>query len=135
MLDENLDPYLIEVNHAPAFGTDSKLDLMIKRQLLQDSFRMLNVSLKRKIKYKKEANKIAQNRIFSGRNNPVTQDDKIKMRKSHNIGKHKFEMANKGHYELLYPIVDESDNILGEKELENYGISPIKQLSEESTSD
>lgn len=52
MLDDNLDPFLIEVNHAPSFATDSNLDLNIKTALLRDSFRMLNMSLSRKTKYK-----------------------------------------------------------------------------------
>ena len=30
MLDENLKPYLIEINHAPSFNTDSPLDEKIK---------------------------------------------------------------------------------------------------------
>lgn len=30
MLDINFKPYLLEVNHAPSFGTDSPLDEKIK---------------------------------------------------------------------------------------------------------
>jgi len=53
MIDDNLDPFLIEINHAPAFGTDSNLDFKIKSKLLTDSFRMLNMSVKRKLLLKK----------------------------------------------------------------------------------
>jgi tubulin polyglutamylase TTLL6/13 len=67
MLDEGLDPILIEVNHAPSFATDSNLDFNLKKVLIQDTFKMLNMSLKRRSKYRKEYNKIAQNRIFKGR--------------------------------------------------------------------
>lgn len=41
MFDSDLKPYLIEVNHAPSFNTDSKLDLLIKKNVLNDTFNML----------------------------------------------------------------------------------------------
>jgi CRISPR/Cas system-associated protein endoribonuclease Cas2 len=113
MLDEKLDPYLIEVNHAPSFATDSNLDMEIKKQLLLDSFRMLNMSVKRKIKYKKDSNKISQNRIFTGRKDPTNHIIKDKVRKLNNIERHKFEYENKGKYELLYPLINEKDKIVG----------------------
>jgi tubulin polyglutamylase TTLL6/13 len=113
MLDENLDPFLIEVNHAPSFATDSNLDMEIKKQLLLDSFKMLNMSVKRKIKYKKESNKIAQNRIFTGRKDQTNQIVKDKIRKQNNIERHKFEYENKGRYELLYPLINEKGKIVG----------------------
>ena len=41
ILDSKLKPYLLEVNHAPSFATDSPLDLEIKQKLFQDMFEML----------------------------------------------------------------------------------------------
>ena len=38
LLDENLTAYLLEVNHAPSFGTDSPLDFWIKKSLIHDTF-------------------------------------------------------------------------------------------------
>lgn len=37
MIDSNLKPYLIEVNHTPSFWTDSPLDLEVKRHLIIDA--------------------------------------------------------------------------------------------------
>jgi hypothetical protein len=34
MMDANLKPWLIEVNHAPSFATESAFDLNIKKKLL-----------------------------------------------------------------------------------------------------
>jgi len=48
MLDEDLKAYLIEVNHAPSFSTDSPLDYSIKKSLIHDTFKLLNLSKKRK---------------------------------------------------------------------------------------
>ena len=41
MLDSNLNPWLIEVNHLPSFGTDTALDMDIKSRLMEQVFRVL----------------------------------------------------------------------------------------------
>ena len=51
MFDSKLKPWLIEVNHAPSLATDSAFDLKIKRKLIEDTIRILNLSLKRKYNY------------------------------------------------------------------------------------
>jgi tubulin polyglutamylase TTLL6/13 len=43
MLDSNLKPWLIEVNHLPSFGTDSPLDLDIKDRLMAQVLKTLSV--------------------------------------------------------------------------------------------
>lgn len=48
ILDYKLRPYILEVNHASSFGTDSPLDKKIKLDLMRDTFVMLNLSTKRK---------------------------------------------------------------------------------------
>ena len=50
MLDANLKPWLIEVNHAPSFATESLFDISIKKKLLEDTFRLLNLTNKKKNK-------------------------------------------------------------------------------------
>ena len=51
MLDTDLKPWLIEVNHSPSFCTDSPLDLTMKKNLLRDTLHILNLSQKRKQAY------------------------------------------------------------------------------------
>lgn len=43
-------PYLLEVNHAPSFNSDTQIDRQVKRDLLADTFRLLNVSVEEKLK-------------------------------------------------------------------------------------
>lgn len=52
-LDEALKPWIIEVNHDPSFETDSPLDFKVKKQLVSDAFKILNLSYYRRIKYKR----------------------------------------------------------------------------------
>ena len=51
-LDEQLKPWILEVNHAPSFSTDSPLDFKVKKNLIADSMRLLNLSYAKKLKYK-----------------------------------------------------------------------------------
>ena len=51
-LDENLKPWILEVNHAPSFSTDSPLDFKIKKNLIADSIRLLGLTYQKKLKFK-----------------------------------------------------------------------------------
>ena len=48
ILNHKGKPFLLEVNHAPSFATDSPLDYAVKKQLFIDTFRFLNLSIDRK---------------------------------------------------------------------------------------
>ena len=43
MIDSNLKPWLIEVNHLPSFGTDSPLDLSVKGRLVDEILNIVPV--------------------------------------------------------------------------------------------
>lgn len=53
-LDDKLKPWLIEVNHTPSFSTDSPLDFEIKKNVINDSLKLLNMSYYKKEKYRRE---------------------------------------------------------------------------------
>lgn len=38
LIDQNTKPWLLEVNQAPSFQTDSELDLEIKQRVIYDTF-------------------------------------------------------------------------------------------------
>jgi len=44
MIDENARPWVIEVNHAPSFTTDTPLDFRIKKQVIADAISLLNLN-------------------------------------------------------------------------------------------
>ena len=50
IIDKQLKPYLLEVNHAPSFNTDTPLDFLIKKQLLFDTLKLLGMSVEEKRK-------------------------------------------------------------------------------------
>ena len=48
LVDEKLEPFLLEVNHTPSFQTDTPLDKHIKKNLIKDTLKLLNVNIKNK---------------------------------------------------------------------------------------
>ena len=48
ILNHKLKPYLLEVNHTPSFSTDTPLDSYIKRQLIHDTMKLMNISMKQR---------------------------------------------------------------------------------------
>jgi tubulin polyglutamylase TTLL6/13 len=50
MITQDMKPWLIECNKLSSFGTDSPLDKKVKYDLIYDTFKLLNMSVKRKKK-------------------------------------------------------------------------------------
>jgi len=51
--DSSLKPWILEVNHSPSFATDSPLDFKIKKNLISDAIKLLNLSYAKKQLYKR----------------------------------------------------------------------------------
>lgn len=45
MLDANLKPWMLEVNHTPSFNSDTATDEKIKADLIKDTFEILQLSV------------------------------------------------------------------------------------------
>jgi tubulin polyglutamylase TTLL6/13 len=54
LIDNKHKPILLEVNASPSFGTDSSLDYKIKKNVVGDALRMLNLSYANRVKILKE---------------------------------------------------------------------------------
>jgi len=48
LVDKNGTPWLLEVNHAPSFNCDTALDAQVKRNLVHDTFQLLNTTIQEK---------------------------------------------------------------------------------------
>lgn len=67
MIDSNMKPWLIEVNHAPSFATDSPLDKKLKKNVLRETFILLDIGFDKRVNYYTRNNRGRQ-RTTSGRN-------------------------------------------------------------------
>ena len=45
IIDQNLKPYILEVNHAPSLNSDTQYDIKNKTDLLKSVFDLIGVSL------------------------------------------------------------------------------------------
>ena len=45
LLDRHLNPWLLEVNRSPSFGTDAQLDLDIKTGVIKDALNIISLKL------------------------------------------------------------------------------------------
>lgn len=60
LLDHKLRPWLLEVNHSPSFTTDTPLDHAIKKRVIGDAFRLLDISRDHRDTY----NQLIQDRFY-----------------------------------------------------------------------
>jgi tubulin polyglutamylase TTLL6/13 len=66
LVDEQLKPWLLEVNHLPSFGCDSPLDWSVKEPLISQAFDLLNISTNDKERYEAEQTHALQRRLYGG---------------------------------------------------------------------
>ena len=57
MLDANLKPWLLEVNHTPSFSCGSPIDLRIKKGVISETMRIVNMNLKERNRLVREEKK------------------------------------------------------------------------------
>jgi hypothetical protein len=74
MIDSDLRPYLIEINQMPSFATDAPLDYKVKKGLIHDVMKTLNLTVNRKHQYKEERKAKLQDRLLN--NNKLTAGNK-----------------------------------------------------------
>lgn len=72
MIDNKFKPWLLEVNASPSFGTDTSLDYKIKKNVISDIFRMLNMNYDKRVAIIKERKRRAVERIMTGKTYKLT---------------------------------------------------------------
>lgn len=49
MLNDKVEPYILEINHTPSFSTDTPLDQFIKFNYIKDALTIMNINEKNKV--------------------------------------------------------------------------------------
>ncbi|KFZ48222.1 Tubulin polyglutamylase TTLL13, partial [Antrostomus carolinensis] len=105
LLDRNLKPWLLEVNHSPSFTTDSRLDREVKDALLCDTINLINVHACNKRKVLEEDKQRAKERLLQAhqtlrasrqKESESSQADWISQAE-------KYENSHLGGYRRIYP--------------------------------
>ena len=105
-----MKPWLLEVNQSPSFSTDSPLDYKVKKQVLFDTFNLMNVSYEKRVAFQQQKKAEAEKRIYTGKVTKIAQDDREKLRKDLLNERQEFEKTRQGGYELIYPSRNEQRN-------------------------
>mmetsp|Transcript_9425 Transcript_9425/g.23908 ORF Transcript_9425/g.23908 Transcript_9425/m.23908 type:complete len:488 (-) Transcript_9425:18-1481(-) len=116
MFDHALKPWLIEVNHAPSFATDSELDSQVKRKVLQDCFTLLNLSPETKKRFKKEVRQQFEKRAM-GKKDPKDKkldraqrsEGRYEIREELAKQRTEWEENNCGDFRKLYPTPEKEE--------------------------
>ncbi|XP_077285754.1 tubulin polyglutamylase ttll6-like isoform X2 [Arctopsyche grandis] len=109
LLDHNLLPHLLEVNHSPSFNTDSLLDKEVKEALLTDTLSLLNIWQCDKRKILEEDRKRIQERLLHGYKNnydviPLEEKDEVKEKEKQFWQEQlHWEDEHLGNYRRVYP--------------------------------
>ncbi|XP_074077912.1 tubulin polyglutamylase TTLL7 isoform X3 [Macrotis lagotis] len=127
LLDRKLKPWLLEINRAPSFGTDQKIDYDVKKGVLLNALKLLNIrtSDKRRnlAKQKAEAQKRlygqgAVKRLSPGSSDWEKQRHRLERRREElkerlaqvrrQVSKEEHENRHMGNYRRIYPPEDKS---------------------------
>ena len=104
ILDKNLKPYLLEVNHAPSFNTDTPLDFLIKKQLLFDTLKLLGMTVEEKRKIIQNLHDMKHQRLLQKQTLKEKIDMLTRQLKEKQRAREEYELENLGGYDRIYPL-------------------------------
>uniref|UniRef100_A0A669PHD2 Tubulin tyrosine ligase like 6 n=1 Tax=Phasianus colchicus TaxID=9054 RepID=A0A669PHD2_PHACC len=105
LLDRNLKPWLLEVNHSPSFTTDSHLDHEVKDALLFDTINLINVHACNKRKVMEEDKQQAKERLLQAHRSPhVSRHEESESSQAAWLSEAEdYENSHLGSYRRIYP--------------------------------
>ena len=123
MMDTELRPWLIEVNHSPSFTVDTPLDLSIKEDLISDTIELVRIDPKAIKRAQAEEKAEAQSRLMggaggTGSSGRITREEIEEKRAAALAAREKWEEKHSGSYEIAYPSPDPIKQELYERLLE-----------------
>lgn len=102
-IDEDLNPFLIEVNSTPSFATGTPLDAKIKKNLISDCLRLVNVSLENKEKWNVRERFMKIQKALHGISWKLSQEEKIMIREKLLVKRTQWEDNHMGDFRRVYP--------------------------------
>ncbi|XP_078285888.1 tubulin polyglutamylase TTLL13-like isoform X2 [Rhinoraja longicauda] len=107
LMDRNLKPWLLEVNHSPSFTTDSRLDREVKDNLLYDTICLINLGASDKQKVNEEERRRVQERLWQRHTTREFRREQYENYQSAWLQQvEKYEKEHLGGFHLIYPWPD-----------------------------
>ena len=101
MLDHKLKPWLLEVNSAPSFCTDSPFDNKVKTKLITDTVKILNITVERKLEYQRKEQERIRTRAFNEEKR--TKEEKEMLKEAIMDERDEYELKHCGDFTRIYP--------------------------------
>lgn len=105
IIDHKLQPWLLEVNSAPSFATESELDRMVKEEVLRDTMIMLDLTPETRRRKKQQAKEKMEQRS-QGLAKKQPMEEKMYQEREHALQRTVWEEQNLNGYKKLYPTVE-----------------------------
>lgn len=115
LLDDQLNPYVLEINHSPSFFTDTALDVEIKQRVLHDTFKLCRLKFSARRKVLQEERFEQKKRLLRrpGRKKSDMRRERLELEKQWeekrqwSLNKQwAWEKSHRGNFRLIYPCAD-----------------------------
>lgn len=103
IIDNDLNPILLEVNHSPSFSTDSPLDLKIKQRLIRETLQILGSRVRTRKEFYVEKKNEMQRRAFSCKNSKISREERLEKGKAAAEWRDNWENNHLGGFRRLFP--------------------------------
>ena len=104
ILDSNLKPWLLEVNHSPSFTVDSPLDERVKVAVIGDTLKLLGITPERRQKLLKDQQVSIHRRNWLGKTTTERRMERRHMAQEAQTDKDAFERSHLGGFTMIYPM-------------------------------
>eukprot|EP00347_Sterkiella_histriomuscorum_P006608 403352121 len=112
LIDQRGKPWLLEVNQAPSFNTDTKLDYQVKKNLIMDTFKLLNITkeIRQRIMDRMDLEK--RMKVMNKKDLKVIQEKKLILEHYFIQQNLNYEKLNLGGFSKIYPLIEGYNQIL-----------------------
>jgi tubulin polyglutamylase TTLL6/13 len=104
LIDHKLKPWLLEVNHAPSFATDTPLDQSVKHGAIADAISLLGISVANRTKYMSRVREHIAKTSIINRNYKEIKIEKQKLVDQSLLERERIEKNHAGGYSKIYSI-------------------------------
>lgn len=110
ILNDDLEPFILEINYTPSFSTDTPLDQNIKKNLIKDTLVLMEVTKDFKERTVNERKQYRNARMMTGKTIKITPEERKEKIKEAQQRRDAYISANMGGFTKIYPL-DTTDNV------------------------
>ena len=103
LIDNEMNPWLLEINHSPSFTADTPFDLKVKEDLIYDTIKLIRMDPHNRIKFNQQKDNNFKLRALGKSVTKLNKEKREEMRKKAMEIRDEYELENLGGYTRIYP--------------------------------